>query len=522
MNSKLIVILVELAAIILPLLKVVFDVLPHLLGNRREEQVRTILERAQAGVRRGDAAYLCPRLFGLLPPVYSWLSAPWRAAKVSSLALFICLALGGIFSGSPAGMKLPPWSIFSTAVEILSQQSAKAAHNPTLQALPPHLAHFQQNIADLASLKGPTYATIFTVFFALTIFCVTILFFRASVGLALRILRDLVVQRDPFSRFLLLISTLVLVLCLATAEFAVLLLLTNIWIWPSVPALFDLLRMSVAGGLLACGFIGGIGTFILWDTWSRVVLFVSLAPCILLGFLILASLLAPPFKRPILALSSTFIGLALRSPKGPFPFLAVACAAMIICCSFLSWVARLQFGPLSERLMAVCGLFFLAMYLLARLRRRDPARASLGFSTAACLFIATECMVILGFFLQAILGCFLSRPLIPDEPFTLFLGGIIPGGVAACWLVRSYALRPNVLGAVPPLLVTLVGFDFVPTAMGLISYREFAFAFACDVVGAPFGALLLVLGHRWIRRPGTGQPPTSNRTEERVLIENRD
>jgi hypothetical protein len=482
-------------------LKVLFEVLSHVLGPSRERQLQTTLHEFELGLRRGASAPLCPGYFRFLASVYRRMfgAAPfWLCAKVSLLLLVISLALGGIFSGVPFCMTQFPWVLFHDLIQTLAEHSAPILHDPRFRDAPLGLAHFQQNLADFIALQGPIAAVLFTIWFVFVVLSATAVSFRVSVGLAGRVLQDLVVERAVFSRFLLLVATVVLVIVLALTEFCMLCLCLNIWMWPFIPVFLIIFRLVPVLGFTLTGGLFLI-LFLILDVWLlRVVLLISTAPCLAVIFFLAVSVIAAPFKRSLLGSLASFFGLALKSAKGPMPFFAVACSAVILACSFLAWLAQLHYTPIFIRIFGLAVLFLLTLYLLTRFNRSHPAGAVLGFLSASLLFVGTASLVVLGFFLEAILGAYLSKPIEPGSPYEILLCSLAPAGVASFGVVRLYAVRPTYSRAFFPFLFTLLLSDSLFGLAGMSSYRDVLFSFACDFVGAMSGAFALIRGHRYI------------------------
>jgi hypothetical protein len=259
---------------------------------------------------------------------------------------------------------------------------------------------------------------------------------------------------------------------------------------------------------------------------------VALFPSILLAVVIGVAMLAFPFRRGFHATANCVLQLGLRSPKGVFSFLSASSAALALflaaLASFSAWIARLSLSLGAPTFFGIDSLVFalalsaglLVLSLAQASSHRFAGNASRGYQGVLFLFFGTLCVIIFGFYLQAILECFVNAQLAgaADHGVTLALpavSALIPGAVAAYFVVLSRFTCSSWITAAIRVFFVLTVFDLFAGVRGLTSFHDSFLSVIYDLLGAPVGVLVIFKSHDFLFRLN------QNREQRPQIDENR-
>jgi len=294
-----------------------------------------------------------------------------------------------------------------------------------------------------------------------------------------------------------------------TASLALFILL-NVWTWPFVPVLVTLSRISIFAGAGIASTASAAAWFFS-APWLRVVVATSLLPSLVIVVASGMTLIGFPFRHRILKIVSGEIRRGIGSPRGFFPFLSSTSATIaIILTSFatcLSWIASLSLKIGTPTLMGVNSLILsliacVIMFLIVLQRGRNPENGSVA-EPVMLFFIGTS-IVVVGFYIQAILECFIptqSAAGVGNGTAMLVrpaLDALLPGSVIGCTIVCSLCAGRGWVRISLRIWVILAIWDAWVCFLSPMPYRDLLFSVGCDAFGAPFAALLTLLSRRWL------------------------
>lgn len=533
-------------ALFLYTIKVLTDLLAAWLGEHHHQRFRSFFQRWQAGLDQSTPDTLLALPLTALANTYERVLGPnpfsrhafRRTCIFGSLFLGASLGFAGLLCGKPFAMNMPPWRSFLESVHYLGVLAVQ----PSIQQQAGDPFYLAQNAADFAKLGSWPLALGFTVYFVAVVVFSTAFLVSVSVAVSRLFLREMISSHTHFRVFVLFLSSTVLLLVLAGAASLILFVLLNIWTWPLLPIFFALSKISftLGAGLAS---VASLCSWFFSAPWLRVVVVLALFPSILLAVVIGAAMLAFPFRRGFHAAATCVLRLGLRSPKGVFSFLSASSAALALClgalASFSAWLARLSlslgvptFFGVDSLVFALALLVVLLVLSLARASSfRFAGNASLGYQDVLFLFIGTLCVIIIGFYLQAIIECFVNvrSAGAAQHGETLALpavSAVIPGSVAAFFVVLSRVRHTSWIKAAVRIFFVLTVFDLFAGVRGLASYHDSFLSVLCDLLGAPVGAFVIFKSHGFLFRPAvlteSSVPISSQSREERTqLDENR-
>jgi hypothetical protein len=497
-------------------IKVLADLLAARLGAHRQERFVAFLQRSHEKLERSSPDSVFAESLQILSKGYERLLGPQpfalqalrRTCIFGALFLAASLAVAGLLCGKPLGMNMLPWRSYFASLEYLKI----LAQDPSLQKNG-DLLFVAQNSSDLARFHNWPCAVIFTVYFALVVTFSTAFLVSLSTALSRLFLREMISARTTFRIFLLFLSSAVLLVALAGTASLILFILLNVWTWPLVPLFFVVSHVSLTAGF---GFVSAasMGTWFFSAPWLRVVILLSVFPSILMAVVLGAALVGFPFRRRLVSLVSDQIRRGIQSPRGIFSFVSSSSAALAFVLtflvSFLSWLARLSLTLETPTFFGIDGLNFSflvfgAMFMLAVARAGNP-ESSLNVGEVIFIFLGILCMVVFGYYIQAIFECLVgidssTTVVSSHQPLILpAVGAVIPGSVAGCVAVYSLKSSLKWIRLATCIFIILAALDVLQGLRGFISYRDSLFSVVCDVLGAPVAALIIVKAHNILFR----------------------
>lgn len=483
-------------------------------AQRHQDRVRSWLERWQAALAKSSPDILLTMPLSALARMYERALGPRpfsgqafrRTCLVGSSLLGAMLGFVGLICGKPFAMNMLPWDSFFASTDFLNTLAASPSIREVGDAF-----YLKQNASDLGRLGSWPFAVGFTIYFVVVLVVSTTSLVSLSVGVSRWFLREMVSARTPFRILVLFVSNTVLLLGFVAAASLILFALLNIWTWPYLPLFFALSKYSLfAGAGLASA--ASLGSWFFSAPWLRVVVTLSLSPSIILALVIAVTLLGFPFRGLAHAAVMCVLRWSLVSPKGVFAFLSASSAALvyaltllIACLALLArWALTLGFAKMISFNFAVLFvLTFIGMLLWSLARARGDGiwpNSFERFASPLFLYLGSLCIIVAGFYVQAILDC-LVRPLsvvdvgqagILVQPA---LSAIIPGSVAGCVVVFSRLGGASWVKAATRLIFVVAAYDFLLGLCGFASYRDTLISVFFDLVGAPVAALLIFKSH---------------------------
>lgn len=511
-------------ALILASIKILTDLVAAWLGEQYHQRLRSVFERWHAGLNQSSPEALLVIPLSALASTYRRALGPnpfsrqafWRTCVFGSLFLGAALGFTGLFCGKPFAMNSPPWESFLTSTDHLREVAERL---PTSEGD----LSISQNIADLGSLGSWPFALVFTVYFAAVVVFSTAFLFSASVTVSRLFLQEMITANTLFRVSLLFFANTVLLCLISGASTFVLFILLNIWTWPYVPALFALSNysMSLTFGLAS---VGSLCTWFFSAPWLRVVVTVALLPSIFVAVVIGVVMIAFPFRNKLHGAVAFALRLGLQSPRGIFGFLSASTAGLGLTLAALAslsaWLVQLSLSLSSITLFGVNSFVFgivLMAILLSSSFVRARAYRLVGSSflknqEVLFLFLGTLCVITFGFYIQAMLECFVNVKLAGGPGFLSHLAqpavsAVFPGSVAAYFVVCSKVQNSSWMRASIRVAIALSAFDLLTGARGLCSFRESLFSVVCDFAGAPIGTIVIFKSHELLFRVRSSEIP---------------
>jgi hypothetical protein len=278
------------------------------------------------------------RIYG--PRLCSW-KAFRRATALSIALMLFSLAISGIASGVPFGIREPPWSILNQTFDVIEQTAKQQAKQHTDKPeVDQNVQRLYKKMLEFRTLGAQTiYSVIF--FFLVIVSAVGVNFF--CVALSRKTLRDMAHATTVFTLFSLssinfLFSFLFYAVCISvicTASFPFLWIIPPLlvacaifWSW--------LLALSLTFPLI-------VAALKFTPMWMKIVGVVATLPGILVLLASLIALVAFPFRRGIRRIVIEWLSRAAESDKG---VLAFSAATFVLLGVFVSLIPKLLFGPL--------------------------------------------------------------------------------------------------------------------------------------------------------------------------------
>lgn len=492
----------------LTMIKALADLLANWLGARHQERFVAFLQRAVDALSQpnGDSLLVPPLL--ALSKVYERLLGPrpfsrqalWRTCVLASFFLGALLGITGLFCGKPFAMNLLPWRSFFAALDYLQilgkEPSFRQRGDPWF---------IGQNAADLARFHNWPCAIAFTVYFAVVVVVATALLVSLTTAVSRLFLQEMVAATSRFRLFLLFVSNTVVLVGFAGIASLALFILLNVWTWPFVPMLFALSEMSIALGVVLAS-AASLGSWFVSAPWLRVVVVLSVLPSLLMAAVLGLRLVGVPLRRRLLLAAADLIRRSIQSPKGVFSFISSSSAALAflltVVASFLGWLARVSLTLGAPKIFGVdflsFSLFAVVLMMMLSFARASDGPTKIGPAQVLFLFGCGLTLVIFGFYIQAILECFINIESAGGPASRLWtlaspgLGALIPGAVVGAVAVFSRASYCDWLRLSLRVLIVLALSDAFNGLRGLASYRDTVFSIGCDILGAPVAALLIV------------------------------
>lgn len=494
--------------------KVLSELLAAWLGEHHHTRLHSLLQRWQTAIDRASPDQLVTVPLSTVAETYERVlgekpfsrQAFRRTCLLGSLFLAASLGFTGLLCGKPFAMNAPPWKSFMVSAHIL--QALATDHK-----LKESGGFFvTENAAALAQFNGWPSAVAFTVYFVLVLALSTAILLTLSTAVSRLFLREMISAPTFFRVFVLFVSNTALLLVLGAADSLIVFVMVNVWTWPFIPLLFALSSLSVTvGGGVA--YAASMGSWFFAAPWLRVVVTLSLLPSILLGFVTGVSLFVFPQRERIHRLANRVLQTGLQSRRGVLSFLgatsnafAFGLAALI---AFTGWLSQLS---LRAAVPGVFGMNYLGFCFIA-------LGASLALSAVAVtrtrpldcvaevlfLFLGTLCLIVFGFYFQAIIECFLNvKSAGSPQAGGLELPGIcaiIPGAIAAYAVIASWATGDRWTRAAMWIFCALSAMDIFRGLCGATSYHDVFFSVVCNVLGAPVAAFIIFKSRDFFFRP---------------------
>jgi hypothetical protein len=446
------------------------------------------------------------KILGLSP--FSWQSLR-KTYLLASLLVAASLGFVGIFSGKPFAME-PPWNSYAKSIAYLSllPKSFASQHkvgDPLFMI---------QNSSDLAKLSGPLFASIFTVYFVIIIVSASAFLVCLSISFSRVFLREMIEAKTPFGVLVLFTSNTFLLLAIGSFTSLTLFILANVWTWPFVPLLSSLSKASILAEIGAAT-AASLGSWFYSGPWLKTIVTISLFPLLLVVLLTGITLLGFAFQPYLSKAITTLLRKSLTSSKGVISFFGATAAAVALflsCCATV-WLILVNVSrPLN--IPPILGLNYLAfsfcvlvsMLFLCWVKAKFDSRhhdIAITFSEVLLFFIISVFLTAFGYSAQAIISCLLPN---------LFNGGtglesnilvpatesLIPGAIIG-YLVIFLNVRH--LGWLKPtigIFIVLSASDFLLTFSGAASFRDLLGSVACNMLGSPISAIILLISSRLI------------------------
>ena len=323
---------------ILILFSISFGALLVLLGFMdawlRAEQQRALRDWFQtAWIRVADTdplhfalqplRFLSLLLDRMLGATLSW-QAFKRALVLSALLLISLLSFFGILSQTRFAQASTPWGFYSTSASVASN----IVNNPKLElnndsALRTNavLATIHHRTELLAAHDTWFWNAIYTVFFFFCIIAFGSLLGAISVVVSRQHLRELLEAKGTVTLIAGLALNILLVSLLASFFLAILCVVAIPVIWPLVPVLVSLLRLSLFWSLLTAV----VGSMLMWKfatLWLKIIAIVALLPSVCLVFTLVCSAAVLPIRQRVLNGIGSFLLRIVDSKRDPLGFLA--------------------------------------------------------------------------------------------------------------------------------------------------------------------------------------------------------
>jgi hypothetical protein len=152
--------------------------------------------------------------------------------------------------------------------------------------------------------------------------------------------------------------------------------------------------------------------------------------------------------------------------------------------------------PLTSSVALLAGMLALS---LAKANNATQRTNRPQTQSAIFLFLGTVCIIIFGFYTQAILECFINtasagatRGASPALPA---VSAIIPGSIAGYVVVFTWAAGRNWVKAGIRIFFVLAACDLFAGARGLTSFHDAFLSVLLDVPGAPLAAFIIFRSH---------------------------
>jgi hypothetical protein len=498
-------------AIVLATVKILSDLLGAWLGPDRQQQFRKLIEGWQRAVTSSSPDRMLTFPLLALSRIYGRLLGPQpfsrkafrRTCLFGSLFLGASLGFSGLFSGKPLGMALLPWESFHLSVGYLRTLAAQAS----FQRQPYDVLFFKENVSDLARLGTWPFAACFTVYFAIVVVVATASLVSLSIAVSRLFLREMIFARSTFRIFILFLSSTFLLFIFSAGAALIIFVLLNIWTWPFVPYLFFVSKLSLAAGA-GLTYTASMLAWFFSAPWLKIVIMLALSPSIILAIVIGINLIAFPFRRSFHAFAVRVLRTSLLSPRGPFSFISASCAFFAFLCAsvgpLISWLAglsvRLGLPTLFGADMFLLSLaVFVTMLILTYIRTVDNYGSSFSlhaFVETLFPFFAGLCVITSGFYLQAILECFVNPEFVQNGPLVLpALGALIPGSVVGYISVLSFLAGGKWYSATLRIFIVLTVVDLLMAVRGLVSYRDIFMSIVYNCLGAPAAAFCIFTSH---------------------------
>jgi len=284
------------------------------------------------------ASIVLERIYG--QRLLSW-KAFWRATVFSMALMLFGLAVSGIVSGVPFGIREPPWSIFNQTFESIEQVAKEQAKKKTDK--PEVDERLRRWYAKLLEFRTSRSQTIYSIAFFALVIVSAILSNFICVALSRKTLCDMVHATTLFTLFSLslinfLFSFLLYVVCISIICIAY---LPFLWI---VPALLILCAIFVSWLLaVSITFPLIVAALKFSPQWIEIVSVVATLPGILVLLASSIPLAMFPFRRVIRRVIIELLSRAAESNKGVLGFSAAAFAALGV---LVILIPKLLFGSL--------------------------------------------------------------------------------------------------------------------------------------------------------------------------------
>jgi hypothetical protein len=133
----------------------------------------------------------------------------------------------------------------------------------------------------------------------------------------------------------------------------------------------------------------------------------------------------------------------------------------------------------------------------------QPGKRNLSTLERVFIFSSMILVTVVGYFLQPKLESWLGWNFAPEAAtysrIDLLMSAGLSGSIVAYAAISADDARSKWWRAGVASVMTLTGFDLLIGLQGGISFRGVLFAFVCNLVGGPFGVVVVLVAHKRLR-----------------------